>query len=279
MAESDNRVWFITGASSGIGRSLAFEALARGGRVAVTARDIGRLDPKLRESENCLALALEVADAGQCDQAVEKILGAFGRMDVLINNAGHGMLGAVEEVSDAEARVVFDANVFGLLNVTRAVLPSMRERRAGHIVNIGSVGGLQARTGFGVYCAAKFAVEGISEALQDELEPLGIAVTVVEPGPFRTDFSGRSLHEASCVIDDYAETAGAWRETLRGKHGTQPGDPDKAAKAIIEVVDAPKPSLRLVLGGMAMELTEKKLDSVRDDIERWRALSAATDFD
>ena len=279
MAGSDNRVWFITGASSGIGRSLAFEALARGGRVAVTARDTGRLDPKLRESVSSLPLALEVADAGQCDQAVEMILSAFGRIDVLINNAGHGMMGAVEEVSDAEARMVFNSNVFGLLNVTRATLPVMRELRAGHIINIGSVGGLRTRAGSGIYGATKYALEGISEALYDELTPLGIGVTLVEPGPFRTEFSGRSLHEASRAIDDYAETAGAWRSTLRGKHGTQPGDPDKAAKAIVEVIDSLEPSLRLVLGNTAMERTKEKLDLVREDIERWRLLSGATDFD
>ncbi len=279
MAGNDNRVWFITGTSSGIGRSLAFEALARGGRVAVTARDTGRLDPKLQESENSLPLALDVADAGQCDQAVEMILGAFGRIDVLINNAGHGMMGAVEEVSDTEARMVFDSNVFGLLNVIRATLPVMRKMRAGHIVNIGSVGGLRTRAGSGIYGATKYALEGISEALYDELTPLGIGVTLVEPGPFRTEFSGRSLHEASRIIDDYAETAGAWRVTLRGKHGTQPGDPDKAAKAIVEVIDSPEPSLRLVLGDTAMERTKEKLDLVREDIERWRVLSGATDFD
>ena len=279
MTGNDAKVWFITGGSTGIGKSLALELLARGDFVATTARDKARLDPRISQSERALALSLEVADAEQCKNAVDEILAKFGHLDVLINNAGHGFVGAVEEVSDAEARTVFDSNVFGLLNVTRAVLPIMRAARSGYVVNIGSVGGLLARAGSGLYCATKFALEGISEAMYHELAPLGIGVTVVEPGPFRTDFAGRSLHEASAQLDDYAETAGAWRTQLRQNHGTQQGDPDKAAQVIIEAVEAPEPPLHLVLGNPAMERAGEKLHDLLDEMERWRATSAATDFD
>jgi NAD(P)-dependent dehydrogenase (short-subunit alcohol dehydrogenase family) len=279
MTDGKDRVWFITGASTGFGRSLALEALARGGRVAATARDPGRLDPALKASGRVLALPLDVTDPGQCRRAVDAALAAWGRLDVVVNNAGYGLLGAVEEIGDAEARRLFDTNVFGLLNVLRAALPAMRRAAAGHVVNIGSVGGLLARSGLGVYAATKFAVEGISEALHQELKPLGIGVTVVEPGPFRTDFSGRSLVDAAVVIDDYAKTAGAWRAELRGKHGTQPGDPDKAARVIIDAIGAAAPPLHLVLGAPAMDRAAEKLRALLDEIERWRAPSAATDFD
>jgi len=279
MTNGMDRVWFITGASTGFGRSLALAALAAGGRVAATARDPGRLDPALAAGERVLRLPLDVTDPGQCRQAVETTLAAWGRLDVLVNNAGYGQLGAIEEVSDAEARQVFDTNVFGLLHVLRAALPAMRRAGAGHVVNIGSVGGLLARSGIGIYAATKFAVEGISEALHQELKPLGIAVTVVEPGPFRTDFAGRSLRDAAVAIDDYVATAGERRAELRGKHGTQQGDPDKAARVIIEAIDAPEPPLHLVLGRPAMDRAGEKLRALLDEIERWRAPSAATDFD
>ena len=279
MGESGGRVWFISGASSGIGRSLALAVLARGERVAATARDAGHLDPALRESGRALALALDVTDDGQCRRAIDDTLAAFGRIDVLVNNAGYGLVGAVEEVSDAEARSVFECNVFGLLNVTRAALPAMRSARAGHVVNVGSAAGLLGRAGSGIYAATKFALEGISEAQYHELTPLGIAVTVVEPGPFRTDFSGRSIHQAASVIDDYAETAGAWRAGLDARHGKQPGDPDKAATVIIAAVDAPEPPLHLVLGNNAMARVEDKLRDLLAEIDRWRVPSAATDFD
>jgi NAD(P)-dependent dehydrogenase (short-subunit alcohol dehydrogenase family) len=279
MAGSATKVWFITGGSTGIGKSLALEVLARGEFVATTARDVARLDPRITGSERALALSLEVTDADQCGSAVEQILAKFGRIDVLINNAGYGLLGAVEEVSDAEARSVFDANVFGLLNVTRAVLPSMREARSGYVVNIGSVGGLLARAGSGIYCSTKFALEGISEALFHELKPLGIGVTVVEPGPFRTEFAGSSLHEAANKMDDYVETAGAWRTQLRKNHGTQQGDPDKAARVIIEATLDANPPLHLVLGNPAMERAGEKLSELLDEMVTWRERSADTDFD
>ncbi|MBC8158765.1 MAG: SDR family NAD(P)-dependent oxidoreductase [Alphaproteobacteria bacterium] len=279
MTENDAKVWFITGGSAGIGQSMALELLERGQYVATTARDAARLDPRIAAAERGLALSLEVSDADQCRRAVDAILAKFGRIDVLINNAGHGMMGAVEEVSDAEARKVFDSNVFGLLNVTRAVLPFMRASRSGHVVNIGSVGGLLARAGMGIYAATKFALEGISEAMYHELKPLGIGVTVVEPGPFRTEFAGRSLHEAAHNFDDYLETAGAWRKQLRKNHGTQQGDPDKAAKVIIEATLDAKPPLHLVLGNPAMERAGEKLRDLLNEMMLWQERSAATDFD
>ncbi|MBT3360903.1 MAG: SDR family NAD(P)-dependent oxidoreductase [Rhodospirillales bacterium] len=279
MAGNDAKVWFITGGSTGIGKSLALELLTRGDFVATTARDTARLDPRIREAEHGLAVSLEVSDAEQCRRAVDEIIAKFGRIDVLINNAGHGLFGAVEEISDAEARTVFDSNVFGLLNVTRAVLPSMRAARSGSVVNIGSVGGLRAIAGSGIYAATKFALEGISEAMYHELKPLGIGVTVVEPGPFRTDFAGRSMHNPANGIDDYAETAGAFRTQISKSHGKQQGDPDKAARVIIEAVEAPEPPLHLVLGNPAMERAGEKLQNLLEEIERWRGPSAATDFD
>ena len=279
MMGTDGRVWFITGASSGFGRALAFAALERGDRVASTARDVERLDPRLREGDRVLGLSLEVADPDACHQAVEATFSAFGRIDVLVNNAGHGMLGAVEELSSAEAQLVFDSNVFGLLNVTRAVLPSMRKARSGYIVNVGSVGGIVSRAGSGLYCASKFAVGAISEALREELEPLGIGVTVFEPGPFRTEFAGRSMHTAANVIDDYLPTAGAGRETLIKNHGKQIGSPEKAARLIIEAIDSPEPPLHLVVGAPAIGRAEKKIKDLQAEIDRWRDRSVATAFD
>jgi NAD(P)-dependent dehydrogenase (short-subunit alcohol dehydrogenase family) len=279
MTDDNGRVWLITGATTGFGRSLALEALARGDRVAATARDPGGLDPALKAGERVLGLPLDVTDAAQCRQAVAATVDAWGRLDVLVNNAGYGQLGAIEEVSDDEAKAVFETNVFGLLNVLRAGLPTMRRAGRGHVINIGSVGGLLARSGIGIYAATKFAVEGVSEALMQELKPLGIGVTVVEPGPFRTDFAGRSMRDSAARIADYEKTAGARRTELYGKHGTQPGDPDKAARVIIEAIGAAEPPFHLVLGGPAMERATEKLWGMLDEIERWRGPSAATDFD
>ena len=278
-AGSDSRVWFITGATSGIGKSMALAVLEMGERVAVTARDAARLDGVFQNSDNVLPLSLEVADADQCQRAVAETLRAFGRFDVLVNNAGHGMIGAVEEVSDAEAKLVFESNFFGLLNMVRAVLPTFRSAKSGYIVNIGSVGGICSRAGMGLYSATKFAVEAITESLAMELEPLGIGAMVVEPGPFRTDFLGRSMFQSEIMVDAYNETAGVWRNAIAGRDGTQQGDPDKAARAIIEAVNAPNPPLHFVLGNPAMEMAKDKLDALSAEIERWRDLSAATDFD
>ncbi|MCG8511836.1 MAG: oxidoreductase [Rhodospirillales bacterium] len=279
MPGLNGQVWFITGASTGFGKSLAIEVLKRGGRVVATARNPDQIDPAITGSDRAVTARLDVTDASQCAAAVEQSLAAFGCIDVLVNNAGFGMVGAVEEVSDAEVRKVYDTNVFGLLNVLRAGLPPMRAARSGHVINIGSVGGLLARAGSGIYCSTKFAVEGISEGLYHELSPLGIGVTVVEPGPFRTDFGGRALHEADTQFDDYAETAGAWRTQLRANSGKQQGDPDKAAAVIIDAVISAEPPLHLVLGPPAMERATEKLQALLGEIKNWRDVSMATDFD
>ncbi len=279
MTGKTDRVWFVTGASSGIGKSLGMEILKRGERVAVTARDAERLDAVFHQSDRALPLSLEVADAAQCRDAVSKTRAAFGKIDVLVNNAGHGMAGAVEEVTDAEAKLVFDSNVFGLLKVVRAVLPSFRAARAGFVVNIGSVGGIRSRAGMGIYSATKFAVEAISEALFYELKPLGIGTMVVEPGPFRTDFLGRSMMGSAARIDDYTDTAWALREDLMARHGTQQGDPDRAARIIVDAVDTENPPLHLVLGKPALDQARAKLHDLLEEIDRWESVSASADYD
>ena len=278
MNDQNGRVWFITGASTGFGRSLAHLVLARGDRLVATARSVERLDAELKEGDRVLGLAFDVGDEAACKKAVDEALARFGRIDVLVNNAGHGMIGAVEEVSDEEARRVYGTNVFGVLNMLRAALPSMRKQRSGFVVNIGSVGGLLARAGSGIYASTKFALEGITEALHYELAPLGIKAMVVEPGPFRTDFLGRSMRAAACELDEYMSTAGAWRETCARNDGTQPGDPDKAAALIVRAVDDADPPLHLVLGSQAMDRAREKLQALLDDIDRWHDASAATAY-
>lgn len=202
----------------------------------------------------------------------------FGRIDVLVNNAGYGYLSAVEEGEDDEVRAMFEANVFGLANVTKAVLPGMRARRRGHVVNISSQGGLVGFPGIGYYNATKFAVEGLSEALAKECAPLGIKVTVVEPGPFRTDWAGRSLKVPKTPIADYAETAGARRAAIQGYSGQQPGDPVRAAEAIVTIVEAPEPPLHLVLGRAAYDMVADKFREFSAEMERWKDLSLGADF-
>lgn len=281
MVNAPARTWFITGASSGLGHALAEAVLTRGERAIVTARDVARVAHFAAANPNAAyPITLDVTgDDDAIRGAVAEAEREFGGIDVLVNNAGFGLVGAIEEVSDAEARGVFDANVFGLLRVTRAVLPSMRARRAGHVVNIGSVGGLVGIAGSGHYCASKFAVDGLSEALHAELAPLGIHVTVVEPGGFRTDFAGRSLHEAAATIAAYAETAGKWRHDIRASvDGHQPGDPKLAALAIIAVVDAAKPPLRLVLGSGALDRVRRKLADVGAELDLWEAVGRSTEF-
>ncbi len=210
--------------------------------------------------------------------AVEKAERAFGRIDVLVNNAGYGYLAAVEEGEDREVRAMFDANFFGLIDMTKQVLPGMRARRHGHIVNISSVGGLVAGATAGYYNATKFAVEGLSEALAKEVEPLGIRVTLIEPGPFRTDWAGRSLKQTATPLEDYTGTAGARRALIAGNSGKQPGDPARAAAAIMSVVESPSPPLRVLLGRPALELARAKLGAMTDSIAQWEALTLGADF-
>ncbi|MEV7414784.1 SDR family NAD(P)-dependent oxidoreductase [Streptomyces sp. NPDC089919] len=228
--------------------------------------------------QGLLAVDADVTEPGQLAAAVEAGLAEFGRIDVVVNNAGHGLVGAVEETSDEAVRALFDVNVFGVLNTLRATLPTLRAQRSGHVVNIGSVGGFATAPGVGLYGASKFALEGISEALHAELAPLGVHVTVVEPGGFRTDFlSGASLRVEPAAIADYAAGAGPVREALARSDGHQPGDPAKAAKAVVDLVGLDRPPLRLQLGADAVERIEAKLATVRRELDTWRPVALATD--
>ncbi|KVT51148.1 short-chain dehydrogenase [Burkholderia ubonensis] len=273
------RVWFITGASRGIGALIAEAALADGNAVVAAGRHVPAIVERLGESVALLPVELDVTDEAQAKAAVQAAVEKFGRVDVLVNNAGFGLLGAVEESADKDVRRMYDTNVFGLLNVTRAVLPTMRANRSGHVINISSIGGYRAAAGFGVYSSTKFAVEGITEALHAELKPLGVHATVVEPGYFRTDFlDASSLVIASDVIDDYDETSGAVRRKAVQMNHNQPGDPVKLAAAMIALVDAPNPPLRLPLGTDTLAAIAAKNAYVAQETETWKALSASTDF-
>jgi NAD(P)-dependent dehydrogenase (short-subunit alcohol dehydrogenase family) len=276
---SFKRVWFITGASRGLGALIARAALADGNAVVAAGRNVAAVAERLGESDALLPVALDVTDAAQAKAAVAAALDKFGRIDVLVNNAGFGLLAAVEESSDADVRRMYDTNVFGLLNVTRAVLPVMRSQRAGHVVNMSSVGGYRAAAGFGVYSSTKFAVEGITEALHAELKPLGIHATVVEPGYFRTDFlDASSLVVGSEVIADYDDTSGKVRRFAVGMNHNQPGDPEKLATALVQLADAQTPPLRLPLGTDTLKAIADKNAYVTAETETWRELSRSTDF-
>ena len=271
--------WFITGAGRGLGLDIARQALELGDNVVATAREPRKvLDALPGHDGKLLALALDVNDSAQADNAVAQALAHFGSVDVLVNNAGHGMVGAVEETSDRETRALFDTNVFGLLTVTRAVLPSMRAAGSGTVVNLSSVGGFVGWAGWGVYCATKFAVEGLSEAMALELAPLGIRVTAVEPGPLRTDFlDGTSLARAGQVIDDYAQTAGASRVWAQDTNHGQAGDPEKAAAIVIEAVRSPNPPARLPLGGVTIADIGNKLAATEQIVKQWRDKALSID--
>lgn len=274
-------VWFITGASRGFGLQIARDLLDRGHQVVATARHAAVVTDALGDNENVLAVALDVTDEAQARQAAQAAVERFGRIDVLVNNAGRGLLGAVEEATDAEVRAVYDTNVFGLLTVTRAVAPALRAQRYGAIVNISSVGGFVSSPGWGVYASTKFAVEALSEALHAELKPLGVHVMVVEPGYFRTDFlDSSSLQIQQNRIDDYADgPAGQMRITAGERNHDQPGDPVKAAAAIIDVVESERPPVRLQLGNDTVAAVEAKLAHVRAELAQWRSVSESTDFD
>lgn len=273
------RVWLITGASRGIGARIAEAALARGDAVVATSRSAQSVTRRLGTHDALLAVSLDVTEEAQARQAVGAALERFGRIDVLVNNAGYGLLGAVEEATADEVRSLYDTNVFGLLNVTRAVLPTLRAQRAGHVINISSLGGVQSSAGFGVYCSTKFAVEGLTEALHAELAPLGIHATVVEPGYFRTEFlDTASLAISPRVVQDYAASAGAVREAARRIHRNQPGDPVRLAQAILQLVDSPAPPLRLPLGTDTLQAIADKHAFVQAETAQWRALAASTDF-
>jgi NADP-dependent 3-hydroxy acid dehydrogenase YdfG len=279
MTQSNQRVWFITGASTGFGRLLAEEVLKAGGKVIATARNLDKVkDLEAQYPQTAKALALDVSDAGQVDSAVTQAFAQFGQVDVLVNNAGYGVAGAIEEVSESEFMPMFETNVFGLLRVTRAFLPHLRKQRSGHILNLSSIGGLVASPGIGFYNATKFAVEGLSEALAGELAPLGIRVTIIEPGPFRTDFLGRSGVVAKTRIADYDSTAGNMRKYFAENDGKQKGDPLRAVHAMMQVVDSPQPPLRLLLGASALERSRNKLSNWEREIAAWEKVTLGADF-
>lgn len=273
--------WFITGAARGFGLEIARQALDRGDDVVATARTPDAVARALPDhGDRLLTVPLDVTDEEQARTAVAAAVARFGTIDVLVNNAGRGLLAAVEEASDAEVRSIYDANVFGLLHVTRAVLPVMRAQRSGRILNVSSLGGFSSSAGFGIYCSTKFAVEGISEALHEELADLGIAVTVVEPGYFRTDFlDDRSLRTEGSVFDAYASTAGAVRDIVPGLNHAQPGDPVKGAAAFLTLADAENPPLRAQLGTDCLQELDSKIAQLRTESEAWRHLAVSTDHD
>ena len=273
-------VWFITGASRGFGIEITRQAVARGDQVAATARNPEAITEAVPDAcDALLTLPLDVTSAGQAAAAVSATVARFGRIDALVNDAGRGLLGAVEEVSDAEARAVFDVNVFGLLTVTRAVLPVMREQGAGTIINISSSGGFVGRAGWGVYCATKFAVEGLSESMGHELAPLGIQVTAIEPGGFRTNFlDDSSLVTAEARIEDYTSTAGATRQWAEQTNHAQAGDPVKAAKVIVDLAGRKSLPERIQLGEDCFTAVAQKLARTARDQARWREISISTGY-
>jgi short-subunit dehydrogenase len=279
VSAGKQRTWFITGASTGFGRLLAEEVLKAGGKVIATARKLDNVaDLEKQYPQRAKALALDVNDAGQVDSAVTQAFAQFGQVDVLVNNAGYGVAGAVEEVSETEFMPMFETNVFGLIRVTRAFLPRLRGQRSGHILNLSSIGGLIGSPGMGYYNATKFAVEGFSEALAAELAPLGIHVTIVEPGPFRTDFLGRSGVVAANLIAEYDGTAGNMRRYFAENDGKQPGDPLRAVHAMMQVVESPMPPLRLLLGRRAFERIQNKLGAWQKEIAAWEPVTVGADF-
>jgi NAD(P)-dependent dehydrogenase (short-subunit alcohol dehydrogenase family) len=279
MSQTDTPVWFITGCSTGFGRELARLVLDRGWRAVVTARNPSQVADLIQGHEGeAIALPLDVTDAAQVAAAAKAAQDHFGQVDVLVNNAGYGYLAAIEEGEDAEVRAMFEANFFGLVAMTRAVLPGMRARRSGHVVNISSIGGLASFPATGYYHATKYAVEGLSESLAQEVAPLGIKVLVVEPGPFRTNWAGPSIKQSATRIEDYAATAGARRSQTAERSGRQPGDPVRAAEAIIAAVQADHPPLRLVLGRPALDIARGKLVALKQDFDAWEATTLGADF-
>ncbi len=274
-----SQVWFITGCSTGFGRELARVVLAHGARVVITARDTAKIEDLAALSpDHTLALDLDVTNDAQIASAVAAAEDRFGAIDVLVNNAGYGYQASVEEGVEAEIRAQFDANVFGLFALTRAVLPGMRKRRRGRILNITSVAGLMGFPSSGYYAASKHAVEGWSDALAVETAPLGIKVTCVEPGPFRTDWAGRSLKQTPNRIADYAETAGVRLRDTAEKSGTQAGDPVRASEIMFEIAQDDAPPRHLVLGAWGLEAVTKRLKERVAEIEAWTAKGRSADF-
>jgi NAD(P)-dependent dehydrogenase (short-subunit alcohol dehydrogenase family) len=276
--ERTDRVWFVTGASRGFGRALSEAVLERGERLIVTARGAEFVERFGERYPNALALQLDVTDRDAVRTAIAEGVDRFGRLDVIVNNAGYGQFGAVEELTDEDVRKQFEVNVFGVLNVTRAALPHLRVQRSGHIVQMSSLNGVEGLIGGGCYCATKFAIEGLSESLAAEVAHLGIKVTIVEPGPHRTEFASSESARVADAIEDYAPTVGAARDAFAQMDGAQPGDPGRAALAIMATVDSENPPLRLPLGEMALTNIRKKLEGQLEELEAWRNLSSTTDL-
>ncbi|MFD6277203.1 oxidoreductase [Streptomyces sp. NPDC060209] len=271
--------WFITGCSTGLGRALAEAVLERGWNAVVTARSVSKVqDLAAAHSETALALALDVGDTAGVARAMEQAEDRFGAVDVLVNNAGHGYRAAVEEGEDAEVGELFATNFFGPVALIKAVLPGMRARRRGAIVNVSSIAGQYSSPGSGYYSATKFALEGMSDALSKEVGPLGIKVLVVEPGAFRTDFAGRSLQQSRTPIEDYAGTAGLRRKENDTTHGRQPGDPEKAPQVIIDALESGNTPFRLLLGSDAVTVVREELTARIGEVDAWEAVSRTTDF-
>ena len=279
MTQNTDPVWFITGCSTGFGRELAQLVIKRGWRVVVTARDRAKVaDLAEGAGDRVLALSLDVTEAGPIAASVGAAQEKFGRIDVLVNNAGYGYQSSIEEGEEDKIRAQFDANVFGLFALTRAVLPVMRAQTSGHILNITSVAGFVGFPASGYYAATKHAVEGFSDSLAAEVAPLGIRVTCIEPGPFRTDWAGRSLVQTASTIPDYADTAGARLKATSEKSGTQAGDPVRAGEAMIRVTEMEDPPRHLVLGAWGYDAVTNRLKQSLAEIEAWREISLGADY-
>lgn len=273
------RVWLITGSSTGFGRALAEAVLAHGDRVIATARKPEQLQELIEHyPDTAKAIALDVTNLEQIQTALPTAQQAFGTIDVLVNNAGYGLIGALEEVSEEQIRRNFETNLFGAINMMRAILPIMRQQGRGHILNMSAIAGFTNELGFSIYGGAKFALEGVSEAVQGEVAPFGIKVTIIEPGPFRTDFIGRSLDRATASMPEYEPTVGKFLNFLNTIEGKQPGDPVKAANAIIQMVESNNPPLRFVLGKYAYGKFRKKIAALTQELDTWEAIASNTDF-
>jgi len=273
-----SKVWFITGCSTGFGRELAKEVLQLGNNVVVTARNPNDIKDIVEGYPGTsIAVKLDVTKPEEIKSSVQQAIEKFGRIDVLVNNAGIGYFGAIEESEEEEVRRMFEINFFGLANMTKEVLPIMRKQRSGHVVNIASIGGLVSFPAVGFYNATKFAVDGFSESLAKETAPLGIKVTVIAPSGFRTDWAGRSANNSKIIIEDYATTAGQNKNNIRGYSGNQPGDPVKAAKAIIKAVKSEKPPMRLLLGAAALRGARNKLNELKNDFDTWEETTVGAD--
>lgn len=273
------QTWLITGCSSGLGRELAMAVLERGWNAVMTARDISKLQGLLDSyPATAIGISLDLSERADVESVIQKATACFGAVDVLVNNAGHGYRSAVEEGNEAEVEELFATNFFGPVALIKAVLPGMRERRSGAIVNVSSIAGRRASVGSGYYAASKFALEGMSDALRKEAAPLGIKVIVVEPGALRTEFAGRSLLQSSSAIADYAETAGTRRKENDSSHGRQPGDPARGARMVIGCVEAPDSPFRLLLGSDAVDVARSELEEQKQELEAWAVRSAGSDF-